>query len=433
MILRASLLHAVGEGPLEARLEGWSDGGLFIESGRIADVGPFAEVRARHPEAPLRRLEGGLLLPGFVDAHVHFPQTGVIGALGLDLLDWLERVTLPAEARFADEAYARREAQTFLRALVRSGTTRALVFGSHFAPAQAALFEEAAALGFPLTSGLATGDRNLRPELHTTPERAYAENRALIERYHGQGGLRYAVTPRFALAASEALLEVSGALLREHPDLHLQTHLNENPREIEAVARLFPAAHDYLDVYDRFGLLGPRAVFAHDVHPNPRELERLAASAAWVAHCPSSNAFLGSGLFPMRAHLEAGVRFALGSDVGAGTRFSLLGEAMDAYKTQRLRADGVNLPAAALLWLATRAGAAALGQPGEAGGLEPDRSADLVWLRPPPGSTLEAVLAQADGPDRALGAAFALAREDAVAAVWIRGRLVYQRGMLQAE
>ncbi len=433
MILRASLLHAVGEGPLTARLEALSDGGLRIEGGRIADVGPFAEVRDRHPGAPVRRLEGGLLLPGFVDAHVHYPQTGVIGALGLDLLDWLERVTLPAEARFADAGFARREARTFLRALVQSGTTRALVFGSHFPAAQAALFEEAAALGFPLTSGLVTGDRNLRAELHTAPERAYAENRALIERFHGKNGLRYAVMPRFALAASEALLQVSGALLREHPDLHFQTHLNENPSEVAAVARLFPSARDYLDVYDRFGLVGPGAVFAHDVHPNPRELARLAAASAWVAHCPSSNAFLGSGLFPMRAHLEAGVRFALGSDVGAGTRFSLLGEAMDAYKTQRVHPEGVHLDPAALLWLATRAGAAALGQADEAGGLEAGRSADLVWLRPPPGSTLEAVLSHAGSVEHALGAAFALAREDAVAAVWIRGRPVFERGMLQAE
>ncbi|WP_456410254.1 guanine deaminase [Oceanithermus sp.] len=433
MILRASLLHATGKELLEARLEAIGDGGVYLEGGRIADTGPFAEVRARHPEAPVRRLAGGLLLPGFVDAHVHYPQTGVIGALGLDLLDWLGRVTLPAEARFADAAYARREARTFLRALVGSGTTRALVFGSHYAPAQAALFEEAEALGFPLTSGLATGDRNLRSELHTTPERAYEENQALIERFHGKNGLRYAVTPRFALAASEALLEVSGALLRAHPDLHFQTHLNENPHEIEAVARLFPAARDYLDVYDRFGLVGPRAVFAHDVHPNPRELERLAAADAWVAHCPSSNAFLGSGLFPMRTHLTAGARFALGSDVGAGTRFSLLGEAMDAYKTQRVREDGVNLSAAALLWLATRAGAAALAQGDEAGGLESGMSADLVWLRPLPNSTLEAVLKHAESAEHAMGALFALAREAEVAAVWIRGRLVFERSMLQAK
>ncbi len=226
---------------------------------------------------------------------------------------------------------------------------------------------------------------------------------------------------------------MSGALLREHPDLLLQTHLNENPHEIAAVARLFPRARDYLDVYDRFGLLGPRTMLAHDVHPKPRELERLAESGAWVAHCPSSNAFLGSGLFPMRAHLDTGTRFALGSDVGAGARFSMLGEATDAYKIQRLREDGVGLSPAALLWLATRAGAAALGQADEAGGLEPGMSADLVWLRPPPGSTLEVALEHAGSVEHALGAAFALAREDAVAAVWIRGRRVFARGMLQAE
>lgn len=432
MLIRASLLHATGAGLPSARLQSWSDGGLLIENGRIADVGPYQEVRARHPQAPLRRLEGGLLLPGLVDTHVHYPQTAVIGALGMELLEWLNEVTLPTEARFADGQYARSQARLFLDALTKSGTTRALVFGSHFAAAQEALFEEAAARGFPLISGLVTGDRNLLPELHTTPARAYEENRRLIARFHGQNGLRYAVSPRFALSASEELLEVSGTLLREHEGLFVQSHVNENPREIATVAGLFPNARDYLDVYDRFGLLGPRTVLAHDVHPRPRELERLAESGAWVAHCPSSNAFLGSGLFPMRAHQKAGARFALGSDVGAGTRFSLLGEAMDAYKTQRQRPDGLRLTAAQLLYLATRAGAAALDAADRAGGLEPGMSADLLWLKPLPGTTLEEVLAQAENADHALGAVFALAREEAVAAVWMGGNLAYERSMLQA-
>ena len=427
------LQAAAAAGPLETRLESWSDGAVLIDNDRIADAGPFADVRGRHPGAAIEVLRGGLLLPGLIDVHVHYPQTGVIGALGLELLDWLERVTLPAEARFAEPKYARRQARLFLRGLIRNGTTRALVFGSHFAAAQNALFEEAAALGYPLVSGLATGDRNLRPELQTTPGRAYRENRELIERFHGKNGLRYALTPRFSLAASDALLEVNGALLKEFPDLFVQTHLNENHREIETVARLFPNARDYLDTYERHGLLGPRSVFAHDVHPRPRELARLAETGSWVAHCPSSNAFLGSGLFPMRDHLQAGVRFALGSDVGAGTRFSLLGEAMDAYKTQQVRPDGVGLTPAALLYLATRAGAAALGQPSLAGGLETGMSADLVWIKPLPGSTLEAVLSQAESDEHALGALFALARETEVAAVWLGGRLVYRRGMLQTE
>jgi guanine deaminase len=433
VILRASLIHAVGAGPDSVRLESWSDGGLLLLDGKIADAGSFAAVRSRHPRARVERLREGLLLPGLIDVHVHYPQTGVIGALGLELLEWLERVTLPAEARFADAGFARAQARLFLRLLLRNGTTRALVFGSHFATAQAALFEEAAALGFPLVSGLATGDRRLPPSLLTTPERAYEENRALIERFHERNGLTYAVTPRFSLAAGEGLLEASGALLQEYPGLFFQSHVNENPREIETVAALFPWARDYLETYERFGLLGPRSVLAHDVHPRPRELRRLAETGAWVAHCPSSNAFLGSGLFPMRAHLEAGARFALGSDVGAGTRFSLLGEAMDAYKTQRQRPDGVDLDAAGLLYLATRASAGALGLEGKAGGLEAGMSADLVWFRPAVGSTLAAVLEQAGSAEHALGALFALAREAEVAAVWLGGRRLEPGGILQSE
>jgi len=254
------LIHVVGENLAQARLQSWSDGGLYLKDGRIAQVGSFAEVRARHPQAAVRKLEGGFLIPGLIDVHVHYPQTAVIGALGLELLDWLERVTLPAEERFADAEYARRQAGSFLSLLVKNGTTRALVFGSHFAAAQAALFSEAAARGFPLTSGLVTGDHNLTAALQTNPERAYEENKQLIARFHQRGGLRYAVSPRFALSASPELLEASGALLREAPGLFVQSHINENQREIQTVARLFPAARDYLDVYDRYGLLGPRTV-----------------------------------------------------------------------------------------------------------------------------------------------------------------------------
>ncbi len=432
MILRARLVQATGSSLDEARLESWNDGAVYIKRGKIADLGPFTDVRTRHPSATVEELRSGLLLPGLIDVHVHYPQTSVIGALGLDLLDWLEQVTLPSETRLAEVAYAVGEARRFLNLLIRNGTTRALVFGSHYAPAQAALFTEAETRNYPLISGLATGDRNLRPELHTTPERAYVENLSLIERFHGKNDIRYALAPRFSLAASDALLEINGSLMKEFPELFFQTHLNENRREIAAVAHLFPDTRDYLDTYERHGLLGSRSVFAHNVHPRPRELARLAETGSRVAHCPSSNAFLGSGLFPMRAHLAAGARFALGSDVGAGTRFSLLGEAMDAYKTQRVREGGVNLSAAALLWLVTRAGAAALNLEDVAGGLEVGRSADLVWIDPLPGTVLDAVLSRSEGAEHSLGAVFSLAREDAVASVWIHGRRLYERGKLQA-
>ena len=288
----------------------------------------------------MRDLRGGFLLPGFVDTHVHFPQVRVIGSLGRSLLDWLEESALPEESRMADARYAAETARVFVRALASNGTTTALVFGSHFAPATSCLFEEAEAIGLRVASGLVLSDRLLRPDLHQAPEAAYRESTEMIRRFHGKGRLLYAVTPRFALSTSEAMLEVCQTLLRENPGLRFQTHLNENRQEVAEVARLFPWASGYLAVYERFGLIGRRSVAAHNVHPGPSELERLAASGASVAHCPASNAALGSGIFPLRSHVEAGVRCALGTDVGAGTSFSLLREGLQAYLMQRLAPQG---------------------------------------------------------------------------------------------
>lgn len=429
LLLRGMILHTPRD-PLRHpdALEAWDDGGLLLTGGRVAALGPYGALRRAHPEAPVRDLRGAVILPGLVDTHVHFPQVRVVGALGHSLLDWLERVALPEEARLADATYARSVARAFVRCLLRAGTTTALVFGAHFAPAQAALFEEAEAAGLRLVSGLTLSDRHLRPELHQDPERAYEESRALIRRFHGRGLLRYAVTPRFALSCSPAMLEVCRALVREFPDMAVQTHLNETPDEVAAVRRLFPEHPDYLAVYEAYGLVCPRSVFAHDVHATDGELARLAAAGAAVAHCPSSNAALGSGLFPLARHLARGVRVALGTDVGGGTGFCLLGEALLAYQLQRLAPDGVPLSPAALLYLCTRAGAEALGLGDEVGDLSPGRAADVVVIRPPAGGPLAEVLAHADGPERVLGALFALAREDAVAEVYVAGRRVWPPG-----
>lgn len=429
-ILRGMILHTPRDPFREPdALEAYADGAVAVSDGRVAALGPYAEVRRAHPHAPVRDLRGSVILPGFVDVHVHYPQVRVIGALGYTLLTWLERVALPEEARLADPGYARAVARAFLRGLVRNGTTTALVFGAHFPAAQTALFEEAQALGYRLISGMVLSDRNLIAPLHQTPEAAYEACRQLIRRFHGSGGLGYAVTPRFALSTSEAMLAVAQALLAEAPGLYVQTHLNETPDEIAEVRRLFPGAPDYLAVYERFGLVRERAVFAHNVHATDSELARLAAAGAAVAHCPSSNAFLGSGIFPLRRHLEHGVRFALGSDVGGGTGFSLLKEALQCYELQRLQPDGVLLTGAALLYLATRAGAEALGLAGEIGDLSPGKAADLVCIRPPAGSTLAAVLEHADSPEEVLGGLVALAREESVAEVYIAGRPVLARVM----
>jgi guanine deaminase len=275
-------------------------------------------------------------------------------------------------------------------------------------------------------SGLVLADRHLLPELYRSPEEAYRESSELIRRFHGVGRLLYAVTPRFALSASEAILEVCKSLLAENSGVLFQTHMNESLEEIDEVARLFPGSRDYLDVYEQFGLAQRRSVFAHDVHPAKGELERLAACGSAVAFCPASNAALGSGFFPLQRHVQAGVRFALGTDVGGGTGFGMLKEGLQAYLTQRLAPSPVTLNAAQLLFLATRAGADALGLEDQIGDFAPGKSADFVYLRPPENTTLAAVMRSAPSPERLLGAIFTLAGAECIEEAWVEGDPVYR-------
>jgi guanine deaminase len=426
-IVRAQVAHTpcnpfVFEGALEA----FPDGAVAFDDGRIGACGGFAEVRARYPDASVVDERDAVLLPGFVDCHVHFPQIRGIGALGLELLDWLRSVALPEEARLADVGYAAAVAEEFVRGLVRNGTTTALVFGSHFASAQEALFSCASAAGLRVASGLVVSDRGLLPELHVSAELAFESSRELIGRWHGRGLIRYAVSPRFSVSCSEELLSACGELAREAPGVLVTSHLNETAGEIESVAALFPWARDYLETYERYGLVSARSVFAHDVHVGDGELARLAASGAAVCHCPSSNAFLGSGSFPFRRHLEAGVRVALGTDVGAGTGLSMLAEGLMAYNVQMLAGPelGVRLGPAHLLWLASAAGALALGLSDEVGDLSIGKSADFMLVRPPAGSTLSGVLSRCGSVEEKVGVLFTLAREESIAEVRVAGRVV---------
>ncbi|GHG27130.1 putative guanine deaminase [Deinococcus indicus] len=404
-------------------LDAQSDGGLLVQDGVIRAAGPFADIRAAHPDAPVTDLRGGLLLPGFIDTHVHLPQVRVIGGLGLPLLDWLDQCALPEEARMADLAYARGVARDFIGGLIGAGTTTALVFGSHFAGAVDAFFEEAGRTGLRAVTGLVVSDRLLRDELHTTPQRAYDEGRALIERWHGTGRALYAVTPRFSLSASEGILDACAALMKDFPGVRFTSHINENTREIQTVRDLFPGARDYLDTYERAGLVGRHSVLAHNVHPTDRELGVMAAHRCTAAHCPCSNSALGSGFFPLRRHLDAGVHVSLGSDVGGGTGFSLLKEGLQAHFMQNLMPGGVPLSPAHLLYLATLAGAEALDLP-HTGSFQPGRAFDAVHLNPAPGTPLDAVFRHAASPERALAAAFATGTPADVARVWIGGDTV---------
>ena len=425
-LLRAPLFHTPRNPFLhDHALQSHWDGGLLIRGGRIAACGDFETIRAANPDTTITDLRGGFLLPGLIDTHIHFPQLRVIGGLGRTLLDWLEDCALPEEARMADESHARQIARGFVHALASHGTTTALVFGAHFAPATAALFEAGAKSGLRIVSGMVLSDRQLRSELHQTPDSAYRDSTELIRCFHGRGRLLYAVTPRFALSTSEAMLEVCQTLRGEHAGLRFQTHLNENSREIEEVARLFPWAPDYLAVYERFELGGRGAVMAHNVHPTQSEIERLAASGTAVAHCPCSNAALGSGLFPLKRHVKAGVRVALGTDVGGGTGFGILKEALQAYLLQRIAPDGAMLDAGQMLYLATRAGAEALGLDQETGDFQPGKAADLVYIKPPADAPLSTVLERTESPEQALAAIFTLAGAESIREVRVEGSIVY--------
>ena len=400
-----------------------ADAGLLVVDGVIVERGPYAEVRRQHRDETVVDLGSGLLLPGFVDTHVHYPQVRAIGALGMPLLEWLDRCALPEEARLADVDYAREVAGEFIASLVDSGTTTALVFGSHFAPAVDALFEASTGRGLRVTCGLVVGDRMLRPDLHTTAQRAYDEGRELVRRWHQRGRTRYAVTPRFSLSCTDDLLASCAALHDDTEGCWFTSHINENPAEIAKVRELFGCG--YLESYDRHGLVGPRSVFAHNVHPSDAELKLLAARESTVAHCPTSNAALGSGLFPFDRHLSFGVRVALGCDVGAGTGFSLFKEGLQAYFLQQLRGqDGVALTSAHLLHLATAAGADALGMREQVGDLTVGRRFDALWLDPRPGTPLDIGLRHAHGPSDALAKAFALATPHDVRGVWVDGERV---------
>ena len=431
-IVRATFLDTpTGETAVGAELRAAPDAALRVVDGTIVERGSWADLRGRHTGDDVLDLRDGLVLPGLVDTHVHYPQVRVTGALGMPLLEWLDAVALPEEARLASPDYARAVAREFVGGLAGAGTTTALVFGSHFASAVDALFDEAQRVGLRVTAGLVVGDRGLPEALLTTPERAYDESIALAGRWHHTTGAgpsqrtRYAVTPRFSYGATDDLLDACHSVLKDVPGSWFTSHVNESPAEIAAVASLFPDATDYVDTYDRHGLVGASSVLAHNVHPTDRELRLLAGQGATVAHCPTSNAALGSGLFPLRAHVDHGVRVSLGSDVGAGTGFSLFKEGLQAYFVQQLLGEaGLPLAPADLLHLATRSGALALGLDHEVGDLSVGKAFDALWLRPAETSPLGIALRHAASASEALARTFALAGPADVAGVWVAGEPV---------
>jgi guanine deaminase len=355
-----------------------SDGLLVLENGLIRDFGGYAELCDRYSSISITSYPDKLILPGLIDTHIHYPQTEMIAAYGEQLLEWLEQYTFPTERKFENQDYARAIAAFFLDELLKNGTTTALVFSTVHSQSVEAFFEEALRRNLRMISGKVLMDRHAPDFLQDTPESGYLESKRLIEKWHKKGRLLYAVTPRFAVTSSEEQLRLAGQLLEEFPDVYMQTHISENLKEVAWVQELFPDSKGYLDVYDRFKLVGERSVFAHGIHLTDSEFQRLSETKAALSFCPTSNLFLGSGLFKLHVakSTETPVKVGLGTDVGAGTSFSLLQAANEAYKVAQLQ--GRSLSAFKSLFLATLGGAQALLLDDKLGNFESGKEADFI-------------------------------------------------------
>ncbi len=379
---RACILHFVADPDAVAAeqcLEYFNDGVLLVDDGHVVNVGEASEMLANLPaDCEVSDYSNCLLMPGFVDTHIHYPQLEMIAAYGEQLLEWLDTYTFPTEAKFSDPAYAREIADRFLDELLRCGTTTALVFGSVHKQSVDAFFEASEARNLRMIAGKVMMDRNAPDNLIDTPASSYHDSKALIAKWHNNGRQRYAVTPRFAPTSSAEQLRKAGQLLREHPDVYLHTHMSENQNEVAWVEELFPDCDGYLDTYDQAGLLGRRSVFAHCVHLTDAEWQRMAATQSNIAFCPSSNLFLGSGLFNLRRAVEENIGVGLGTDVGGGTSLSILQTLSDGYKALQLRGD--TLTPFKAFYLATLGGARALDLEDKIGNFQSGKEADFIVL-----------------------------------------------------
>ncbi|WP_040604253.1 guanine deaminase [Sagittula stellata] len=354
-----------------------TSGAILVVDGKIGDIGGADALRKRHPEAKVEDHGNGLILPGFVDAHAHYPQTAMIASWGKRLIDWLNTYTFPEESRFSDPSYAQKIAGRYLDLLLAHGTTTVCTYCTIHPASVDAIFEAAAVRGMRVFAGKTCMDRNAPDTLRDNAQSAYDDSKALLDRWHGRGRASYVITPRFSPTSTPEQLAALGTLWAEHPDCLMQTHLSEQTEEIAWVKGLYPEARDYLDTYEEHGLLGAGGLYGHAIHLEPRERDRLREVGAALVHCPTSNTFIGSGLFDMDGLMADGHRIGLATDTGGGSSFSMLRTMAAAYEVAQLR--GRALHPAELLWLATEGSARALRQD-SIGRLEPGAEADFVVL-----------------------------------------------------
>jgi len=430
-LIRGDILHFLADpgenGQDDPRTHEYlSGGGLLIENGRVVRCGVWKEVAAAAPPGTqCVDYSGKLILPGFVDTHIHYPQTDIIASPGHGLLDWLERYTFPAECNFADTAHAVEVAEFFCEELLRNGTTTALVFGTVHPQSVDAFLGVAGRRGLRMVAGKVMMDRHCPEFLRDTAQSAYDDSKRLIETWHGIARLGYAITPRFAITSSEAQMEMVGALAREYPTLSVHSHVAENQAEVAWVRKLYPWSRSYLDVYDRYGLLRPGAVYAHCIYLDENDRKRMAESGSSAAFCPTSNFFLGSGLFDLRQALDEGMSVGVATDVGGGTSFSMLRTLGAAYFVSHLK--GYVLSPLRAFYLATLAGAKVLGMEALIGNFLSGREADFVVLDPFATPLLARRMAAAQSLEERLFLWLTLGDDRAIEATHVMGEIQWRR------
>ncbi len=426
---KGRILHCLGD-PGEAAdpsaVEYFCDGVLMVDAGRIVDLGPAESVLPKYPgDVALTEHRGSLLIPGMIDCHVHYPQVDIIASYGDQLLDWLNHYTFPAESRFDDGDEARVVAEFFLDEMLRNGTTTALVFATVHPQSVVAIFEAALERNMRLAAGKVLMDRNCPEALQDDAESAYKDSRELLERWHGRGRLHYAITPRFAPTCSDAQLAAAGKLAAEFPDTLVHTHLAENVDEVAWVADLFPACRTYLDVYKQAGLLRERSVFAHCLHLDEQDHTDLATAGGAMAFCPTSNLFLGSGLFDLARARDHGIRVGLGTDIGGGTSFSMLRTMSEAYKVLQLNRQ--TLSSFRALFLTTLGAAEALYMDDRIGNFAIGKEADFITLNYDSTPLMQRRLEHTQELTEELFVLMMLGDDRAISAAYIMGELAYSK------
>ncbi|WP_380053436.1 guanine deaminase [Falsihalocynthiibacter sp. SS001] len=397
-----------------------SRGAILVEDGKITAVGEADGLRPQHPNVHVTDCGNHLLTAGFVDAHVHYPQTAIIASWGKRLIDWLNTYTFPEEARFGDTQYATEISERYLDLALANGTTTASSYCTIHPESVDAIFTAAAARNMRMIAGKTCMDRNAPDNLRDTPKSAYDDSKALVEKWHGKGRAGYAITPRFSPTSTPEQLEALGALWAEHPEVLMQTHLSEQLDEIEWVKELFPNSRDYLDTYEAFGLLGKGGLYGHAIHLTDREKDRLKEVDASLIHCPTSNTFIGSGLFDMAGLMAAGHRIGLATDTGGGSSFSMLRTMAAAYEVGQLR--GTPLHASQLYWLATQGAAQALHLDHCIGNIAVGMEADIIALDLASTSAIEQRTRRAEDIWEALFATIMMGDDRAIHSVWVAGK-----------